>query len=124
MKYQLILIVATVLGAALAEDLILQEHPELMKCAKEVGLDVNDKNAKQTKEFKCLFKCAFETEGLLKDGTFVADKIISSLQSDTQMDKNGKEQAVKKVPKCMDQVKRQVDLCEKSFGLYDCIFNN
>lgn len=95
-----------------------------MRCAKDVGLDLNDKNIHQKKEFKCIFKCAFENDGLFKDGVFVPEQIIKSLQMDTQLDKNGREQATKKVPHCLEQVKRQADLCEKAFGFYDCIFTN
>lgn len=95
-----------------------------MKCAKEVGLDINDKNFQNKKEFKCMFKCALEADGCLKNGVLVPDSIIKSLKSDTKLDRNGKEQAAKKVPECVEKVDKQSDLCEKAFGLFECIFTN
>lgn len=74
-------------------------------------------------EFKCIFKCAFEHEGLFKNSEVDSEKLVQVLISETDLDQNGKEIAIKKVPECLHKSRQVTDLCEKSFGIFECVFD-
>lgn len=92
----------------------------LIQCAKDMKLDLTQQDLAQKPEFKCLFKCMFEKEGLLKDGQFLVDLIIKSIQTHTNLDAATKDKLSKAVPTCLDSVKSTSDICVKSYDFTVC----
>lgn len=75
-------------------------------------------------DFKCLFKCMFEKDGVLKDGALLEPKIIESIQNDKVLDAASKAILINAVPKCLDTVKSIADICVKSFSFGECLYKS
>lgn len=95
-----------------------------IQCAKNMNVDLGQKDLVQKPEFKCLFKCMFELDGVLKDGVLLEDPIIKSIQDEKDLNPTEKDKLVKAVPKCLDAVKSTADVCVKSFSFGECLYKS
>lgn len=87
-----------------------------------MGVDLKQKELEKIPEYKCLFKCMLEKDGILKDGVLSEEQIMKVIKEDSEFDSADKEKVNKVVPKCLDEVKNAADLCVKSFELTKCIY--
>ncbi|KAL5288569.1 Obp56e family protein [Megaselia abdita] len=117
-------IVLALAVASFASEELLGNHDKkaMVECAKEMGVDLKQKDLEKVPEFKCLFKCMLEKDGILKDGVMSEEQIMKVIKEDSELDEAGKEKVSKVIPKCMEDAKNIADLCVKSFELTDCVY--
>lgn len=96
----------------------------MTQCAKDLGIDLTQKNIENSPDYKCLFKCMFEKDGVLKNGVLLEEEIIKFVKECPETNAAEKEKITKAVPKCLDETKTQADLCDKSFNFAICVYKN
>lgn len=89
-------------------------------------VDLAQKDLTSTPEYKCIFKCMLEKDGMLKNGVLSEDLISKFLKEnkDLGLDAATKNKIIKALPNCLENVKNIDDLCVKSFSLFECFYKN
>lgn len=101
----------------------INDHQSMTQCAKEMGVDLRQEDLEKSPEYKCIFQCMLEKDGVLRNGVFSEDQIVKLIKEDDDLDEVSKSKASEVAQKCMNGIPKTPDLCEKSFELTICVYH-